>query len=293
MTDFKDKTLLVTGASGHLGRMAVEELLARGATSIIAGTRDPARLADLAASGITVRKLDFDDAATLAPAFEGVDRVLLVSTDSVGRRGVQHKAAIDAIAASGVSHIVYTSAPAARPDLDAGLAPEHFWTEVAIAGSGLDFTVLRNHMYAENNLMTAGQVIASGQLFGLEGDRGTAYVARADTARTAAGALLSAEGKSIADVTGPAVVTNLDLAKLLSRISGKTVVSIPLSVEQLRGGMQGAGLPAPLVDILVAFQRDATQGHHAIVTDTVQRYSGRAPLSLEAVLTPLLAAQQG
>ncbi|SFZ82329.1 NAD(P)H dehydrogenase (quinone) [Devosia enhydra] len=292
MTKFKDKTLLVTGASGHLGRIAVEELLARGATNIIAATRDPSKIADLAARGVTVRKLDFDDAATLAPAFAGVDRVLLVSTDSVGRRGVQHKAAVDAIKAAGVAHIVYTSAPAARPDPDAGLAPEHFWTEVAIAASGLDFTILRNHMYAENNLMSAAQTIASGQLYGLQGDRGTAYVARADTARTAAGALLSAEGKSIADVTGPAVVTNTDLAAVLARLSGKPVASVPLSVDQLRGGMQAAGLPAPLVDILVAFQRDATQGYHAIVTDTVRRYSGREPQALEAVLAPLLASSK-
>ena len=292
MTDFIHKTLFVTGASGHLGRIAVEDLLARGATRVIAGTRDPAKLADLAAKGVTVRALDFDAPSTLAPAFEGVDRVLLVSTDAVGRRGDQHKAAIDAIKAAGVSHLVYTSAPAARPDADAGLAPEHFWTEVAIAASGLDFTILRNHMYAENNLMTAAQTIASGQLYGLLGDRGTAFVGRADAARAAAGALLSAKGKTIADVTGPAAVSNVELAALLARLSGKPVVSIPLSVDQLRGGMLAAGLPAPLVEILLAFQRDATMGYHAIVTDTVAHYSGRQPATLEAVLAPVLAAPQ-
>jgi NAD(P)H dehydrogenase (quinone) len=284
------QTLMVTGASGHLGRIAVEQLLARGATKIVAGTRDPAKLADLAARGVDVRRLDFDDATTLAPAFAGIERILLVSTDAVGRRGDQHKVAVDAMAAAGIGHIVYTSAPAARPNADAGLAPEHYWTEVAIASTGVNFTILRNHMYAENNLMSAGQAIASGQLFGLAGDRGTAYVARPDAARAAAGALLNANGKTIEEVTGPEPVTNVALAALLTRLSGKPVNSVVLQPDQLRHGMLAAGLPTPLVEVLIAFQVDATRGHHAIVTDTVERYSGRKPATLETVLGPLLAS---
>src|SRR5690606_18582 len=138
-------------------------------------------------------------------------------------RIAQQTAAITAAKSAGVSHIVYTSAPAARPNADAGLNPEHFWTEVALATSGLDFTILRNHMYAENNLMDLPQAIASGQLFGLIGDRGTSYVSRADAARAAAGALLAASGKSIEDVTGPAPVTNEERARLAADITGKPV----------------------------------------------------------------------
>ncbi|HTN63754.1 MAG TPA: NAD(P)H-binding protein, partial [Devosia sp.] len=97
MSNFKDQTLLVTGASGHFGRLAIDELLARGASKIIAGTRDPVKLADLAANGVTVRALDFNNPATLASAFAGVDRVLLISTDSVGPQRIeQHRAAIAA-----------------------------------------------------------------------------------------------------------------------------------------------------------------------------------------------------
>lgn len=290
MTKFKDQTLLVTGAGGQFGRLAVEELLARGATRVVAGTRDPARLGDLNARGVEVRKVDFDDAASLPAAFAGVDRILIISTDGIGKRVAQQTAAVAAAKAAGVKHIVYTSAPAARPDLDAGLVPEHFWTEQAIAGTGIDFTILRNHMYAENNLADAAHVIASGQLFGLIGDRGTAFVARADAARTAAGALLSAEGKSIADVTGPAPVTNAERAALYAQISGKPVASIAVTPDQLKAGMVGAGLPEGFATILVAFQVDAVLGHHGAVTDVVERFSGRKPQALAEFLAANSAA---
>src|SRR5690606_37976520 len=171
MDKFAGSSLLVTGASGHLGRAIVEELLARGATGVIAGSRRPEAVADLAGKGAAVRAVDFDAPAGLAAAFAGVERLLIVSTDGIGKRVTQQKAAIDAAVAAGVRHVIYTSAPAARPNPDAGLGAEHFWTEQALAASGLDFTILRNHMYAENNLADAAQVVASGQLFGLVGDR--------------------------------------------------------------------------------------------------------------------------
>lgn len=277
MSKFVNAPILVTGASGNFGRVAVEELLARGATRVVAGTRDPSKLQDLSAKGVEIRKLDFDDAATLPAALAGIERVLIVSTDAIGRRVAQQQAFVEAAKAAGVKHIVYTSAPAARPNADAGLNPEHFWTEVAIAASGLDFTILRNHMYAENIFMEAAQVIASGQLFGLIGDRGTSYVTRADTARTAAGALLSAEGKTIEDVTGPAPITNVERAALLSQLTGKKIDVIALTPEQLQQGMVAAGLPEAFANVLVAFQRDAVTGFHGVVTDVVERYSGRKP----------------
>ena len=290
MTKFANAPLLVTGAAGNLGRIAVEELLARGATRVIAGSRDPAKLADLAGRGVETRKIDFDDPASLAAGFAGVERVLIISTGDIGRRVAQQTAAVEAARAAGVRHIVYTSAPAARPDADAGLNPEHYWTEVAIAASGLDFTILRNHMYAENNLMDLPQAAASGQLFGLIGDRGTAYVTRADAARTAAGALLSAEGKTVEDVTGPAPVTNAERATLVSELTGKPVALIPLAPADLKGGMVAAGLPEGFAEALVAFQRDAVSGHHGVVTDVVERYTGRGPQPLADFLRANSAA---
>lgn len=290
MSNNTNSTLLVTGASGNLGRIAVEELLARGATRVIAGTRDPSKLQDLAAKGVEIRKLDFDEPATLTSALAGVERLLIVSTDAVGRRVAQQTAIIEAAKAAGVKHIVYTSAPAARPDADAGLGPEHFWTEVALANSGLDFTVLRNHMYAENTLADAGHVLASGQIFGLIGDRGTSYVTRADAARTAAGALLTGEGKTIVDVTGPAPITNVERAAVFAKASGKTINVIAITPPELHKGLVAAGIPDGFAGVLVAFQNDAVTGYHGVVTNVVEHFSGRKPTAYADFITANKAA---
>jgi NAD(P)H dehydrogenase (quinone) len=293
MTQFKNDTILVTGASGQFGRLVLDELLAKGASKIVAGTRAPDKLAAYSAKGVDVRALDFEKTDTLASAFAGVDRVLIISTDSVGSRFAQHQAAIAAAQEAGVKHIVYTSAPAARPDSNAGVAPEHFWTEVAIANTGIDFTILRNHMYAQNNLMDAGHVVSSGTLYGLIGDRGTSYVWREDAARTAAGALLCATGKTIEDVSGPAPISNEMRAALYSKVAGKPIKAVAVSEADLKAGMVAGGVPAGFADVLLAFQRDAVLGHYGVVSDTVEKYSGRKPASFETFVEANAAAFKG
>lgn len=124
-----DSTLLVTGASGHLGRQVIEALLAVGAGKVIGTTRDPAKLADLAAKGAEIRHADFDAPETLASAFAGADRMLLISTDAVGADGkriAQHRAAVKAALAAGVKHIVYLSAPAPYPTPEPSLIGDHY-----------------------------------------------------------------------------------------------------------------------------------------------------------------------
>ena len=278
MADFAQQTLLVTGAGGHLGRLAVEELLARGARNVIAGTRDISTLADLQQKGARLRRVDFDE-SDLSAAFAGVDRVLLVSTATPDRREQQRRA-VEAATAAGAQHIVYTSAPNARPNSSVGGIADHYWTEIAIAASGLGFTLLRNHIYAEAALMGLDAARASGQLFDATAGKGRSYVTRADCARTAAGALLSGEGQEIYDVSGPQAVTQEELAALLSSLAGRTITRVPLSGEQLRAGLSQAGLPPFLVDLLVAFDLDAAEGHHAIVADTVEHFTSRKPQSL-------------
>jgi NAD(P)H dehydrogenase (quinone) len=286
--------LLVTGAGGQLGRRVVELLLEAGAPNIVAASRDPSKLAELAARGVETRRVDFDEPASLAAAFAGVDRLLLVSTDSLdqpGRRIAQHRAAIAAAEAAGVKHVVYTSAPGARPQEGGGVIDDHFWTEQALAASAIPgWTILRHNIYAEILLMGAGQAVASGALYSATAGAGRAYVSREDCARADAEALLEGEGRRILDVSGPAAVTQDEVAALYAKISGKPVTHHALPADALRQGLLGAGLPPSLVQVLVDFDVAAAEGQHAIVTDVVETLTGRAPVSVAAFLEANRAA---
>ena len=290
---FSSSKLLVTGAGGQLGRRVVELLLEAGASDIVATSRDPSKLADLAARGVEVRKADFDDPASLPAAFAGAERLLLISTDSLGAPGqriAQHRAAVAAAVAAGVKHIAYTSGPSPYPRDGGGVLDDHFWSEQAVIASGLDWTVLRHNLYAEVILMGAGQAVASGQLFSATDGQGRSYVTREDCARADAAALLSATGRQILDVNGPEAVTQDQLAALLAEISGRPVSHIGVSADQLRAGLLGAGLPPFMADVLVDFDVVASQGYHALLAPTVKALTGREPGSVRDFLLANKAA---
>jgi NAD(P)H dehydrogenase (quinone) len=294
MTRNSKPTLLVTGAGGHLGRRVVELLIEAKAGPVIATTRHPEKLADLAAKGVDVRKADFDDPASLATAFAGADRLLLVSTDAVGRPGgrhAHHRAAIEAAVQAGVSHVVYTSSPAPHPTAEESVPNDHYWTEQALAASPLGWTVLRNNIYAEIILMGLPQAVASGQLFTATRNGGRNYVTREDCARAAAAALAADfDGRRILDVTGPEPVTQDEIAAVASEVAGRPVRHVPVEPADLRKGLVGAGLPQIYADLLVGYDVDAAEGYHAIVTPTVKELTGREPTSVRDFLTAQRAA---
>jgi NAD(P)H dehydrogenase (quinone) len=277
-------TLLVTGASGNLGRRAVELLLEAKAGKIIAGTRDPSKIADLAAKGAETRKVDFDGAA-LAESFKGVDRLLLVSTDALdtpGKRLKQHKAAIEAAKRAGVKHIVYTSMPKPEPGSPIPFAPDHYGTEQALAESGLGWTVLRNSWYQENLFHSLPKVLASGKWFSAAGDGKVAHVSREDAARAAAAALAKQpNGNARYDITGTEPLTTKEIAKLASEATGKPIEVVNVSDEQLQQGMIAAGMPAFLAPIYASFDTNTRAGNVAFATDAVQKLTGKAPHSLK------------
>jgi NAD(P)H dehydrogenase (quinone) len=282
-----EPTLLVTGAGGQLGRRVVELLLESSAGRVIATTRNPAKLAPLASRGVEVRQADFDDADSLAAAFAGADRLLLVSTDVLDRPGVrlaQHRAAVNAAVAAGVKHVVYTSAPAPQPVPGGSLIDDHFWTEQALAASGLDWTILRDSLYADLLLMSLPHAVQTGQLFAATAGAGRSYVTREDCARVAVLAS-PPSGRRILDVTGPAAVTQDEVAALAGELSGRKIRHVDLSPDDLRQGLTAAGLPPFLAEALVAFDVAAAQGYHATVTPTVQDLTGRAPMSVREFLT--------
>jgi NAD(P)H dehydrogenase (quinone) len=280
----KNQTLLVTGASGHLGRRVVELLLEAGAGTVIAGTRDPARIADLAALGAVTRKVDFDDEASLVEAFAGVDRLLLVSTDAMdrpGRRLEQHRAAVRAAVRAGVKHIVYTSLLNPGVDSPVSIAPDHRLTEEAIAATSLGFTILRNNLYADLLLQSLPRPVATGELVTATGSGAISYITREDCARAAAAALASSEsGRVTLDITGPAAVTQAEVAAIAGAITGRAITHIPVDGASLKAGMLGAGLPGFVADLLVSFDLAAAKGDLAGVSKAVFELTGRAPTSV-------------
>ncbi len=293
MSENHQPVLLVTGASGHLGRRVIELLLEARAGTIIAATRTPEKLADFSAQGVLVRQADFNDPASLSEAFAGVDRLLLISTDVLGEPGLrlrQHRAAIKAAQEAGVSHVVYTSLVGPGPDSPVLFAPDHYGTETALADSTLDWTVLRNNIYAEILLGSLGQAMQTGQLFSAAAQGKTAYVTREDCARAAAAALASSfNGRRTLDITGPEALSQADLAALATQIAGKPITYVPLELEQLIQGMVGAGLPQPIAETYASIDTAMAQGQFDVVSKGVEELTGTKPASVIEFLTAQLA----
>lgn len=285
--------LLVTGASGHLGRRVLELLLERAAGPLIATTRNPASLAAFAARGVDVRRADFEDDAGLAAAFAGARRALLISTDAVdrpGRRIAQHRRAIAAFERAGVEHVVYTSLPNAT-DTPALVAPDHAATEAAIAATRLDATILRNNLYTDYLLQSLPAAIAGGAIIDAKGTAAIAYVTRDDCARAAAGALAgTSRGRVTLDVTGPEAVTADQLAAIVSEIVGKPITHTSVPLPALIDGMVGHGLPRPVAELLASFDAAAVRGDLDQVSTAVEQLSGTRPTSVAAYLRSQRAA---
>lgn len=295
MPKFADATIAVTGANGQLGRAVIRHLREGGARRIVGLTRDPAKAAAHAGDGVELRRADFHDPASLPAAFAGVDRLLIVSTDTLAGRDESQGAAIDAAVKAGVSTIAYTSIVSPYPDTrPAALIPAtHFWTEVRIAASGVDFALLRNNLYADFLIPTAQNAIASGSLYHAAGNGRRAYVTREDCARAAAGALLTSEGKRIYEVSGPAALSPDDLAAILADLSGKPVTAVNIPGEALVGGLTQAGIPPEFASILANFDADAAKGLLAIVSNDIETLSGHAPTSVATFLAAHKAAILG
>jgi len=288
-----DKRLLVTGASGNLGKAVVAELRRLGAKAVIAATRTPGKLQELAALGVEEREADFDRPETLQAAFRGVERLLLVSTDSLHAPEVrikQHRAAIQAAVGAGVEHVVYTSLPNAHPTEGPSIPDDHFWTEVALFESGLYWTILRNNLYAEVILRFAHFALKTGKLVAATRSQGRSYVTREDCARTAAAVLLNSTGKAIYDVTGPAAVTHEQVASVLSRLSGKSIQHVNVTPEEVEKGLVAAGIPQFAARSVRELDEETSRGYHAIVTTTVTNLTGREPVSVENFLQTTVPA---
>jgi NAD(P)H dehydrogenase (quinone) len=288
------KPLLVTGAAGHLGRHVIDLLLAQNAGPVIAATRSPEKLADLRERGVEVRRADFDAPGSLTDAFAGVGRVLIISTDALdapGRRLAQHENAALAAAKVGVEHVVYTSLAKAGPASVIGVAPDHWGTEQALERTKLGYTILRNNLYTELLLGSLPRAVATGQHVTACAEGATAYITREDCARAAAAALASSfSGRRTLEISGPAAVTQREIAAIAAELTGKPITYVPIPRAALEDGMQKAGLPAPLASIYASFDEGAARGELATVTTAFAELTGKPAESVRGFLARNVAA---
>ncbi|MGW0502464.1 SDR family oxidoreductase [Micromonospora sp. NPDC003241] len=281
-------SIVVTGATGHLGRLIVTSLLDRGvpAGQIVALGRDTGRLADLAGRGVTVRQADYDDPESLRTAFAGAEKLMFVSGSEVGRRVAQHRNVVAAATEAGVGLVVYTSIPKADTS-SLILATEHRATEQEIVASGLPYVLLRNSWYLENYLPQLPTYLEHG-VAGAAGDGRISAAARADFAEAAA-VVLTGEGHTnrVYELGGPAFTLG-QLAAEVSRQSGREVGYLDLPVEKYVEVLVGAGLPQGYAEVLADADRGAAEGELYVEGDDLATLIGRPPVTLaEAIRTAL------
>jgi NAD(P)H dehydrogenase (quinone) len=282
-------TVIVTGASGHLGRLVAEQLLERLAPEdVVLVTRRPDALRELRARGADVRYGDFDDPASLPGAFAGGRRMLLISTDALGRRMPQHRAAIDAAATAGVGHVVFTSIVKPVATNPTGvIAREPGRTEEILHGSGLEWTVLRFGTFAELVVPPAATAVQNGRLITNSGHGRIVPISRRDCADAAAIVLTSdGHGGRTYEITGPEALSQSDLAAVYAEVSGRSVKLVPIGDKMLVMGLVLHGTPRPMARAIADFGRAVREGFFDVVDPTFESLSGRPPTSLRQVLIP-------
>lgn len=253
--------IVVTGASGQLGRLVIEALLKKlPAGEIVAAVRHPEKVADLAARGVQVRLADYDQPATLAAAFKGADKLLLISASEVGRRVPQHRAVIDAAKAAGVGLLAYTSILHADTS-PLPLAAEHQETERLIRASGLPAVILRNGWYTENYTAGIPTALQYGVVLGSAVQGRIASAARADYAEAAAAVLMrDDQAGRIHELAGDESYTLGELADEITRQSGKAVAYQDLPESEFKAALLSAGLPDFLATLLAESDVGASKG---------------------------------
>ncbi|WP_207455839.1 SDR family oxidoreductase [Desertivibrio insolitus] len=278
-------TIAVTGATGPFGRHAVETLLERmPAGDVVAIVRNPEKATDLAGRGVDVRVASYDDRAALDKALVGVDTVLLVSGNEVGKRVQQHSNVIDAAKAAGASRVVYTSAPKAT-DTDLVLAPEHAATEEHLRSAGIGFTVVRNNWYTENYAARLDEWQGSGEIAAAAGAGRVASATRAELAEGAA-IVAATEGHEgqVYEFGGDVAWDFEELAATASAVLGRAVAYRAVEPDALVSELVRSGLDQGTAGFVAALDANIASGALDVVTGDLSRVLGRPTSTLEDAL---------
>ena len=281
--------IIVTGATGHLGRAIVEKLIARiPATQIGVSVRDMAKAADLEALGIRVRQGDFGNPESLTHAFEGATQVLMVSSNARATGGdplAQHRAALEAARAAGARRIVYTSHMAASATSAFPPMRDHAATETMLRECWLPWTALRNGFYASSGIALMGNAMETGVLE-MPADGKIAWTAHADLAEAAA-IILSAEGQydgPTPPLTGSEVLDFADLAQIASALLHRPIRRQIVTEDEIRATLAARGAPAHVAGHLLGLCLASRNGEFAPADPTLEQLLSRRPIRMRDVI---------
>lgn len=279
--------IIVTGASGQLGRLVVEALLQRGVApaSIVAAVRQPAKVQDLAQRGVQLRQADYERPDTLDAALAGAERVLLISSSELGRRQSQHQAVIEAAVRQRVGQLVYTSLLHADRSPLTDVAADHVATEAMLHRSGLRHAILRNGWYHENYLHPLQAGFERGMFIGASAQGRIASAARADYADAAASVLMAPIGDDVTlELAGDEAYTLRELGHLAAAAAGRPLAYQDLPPEAFELAMLSAGLPAPFAAVLTSAEVGAAQDGLFDDSHTLSRLIGRRTTTISEFL---------
>lgn len=283
--------ILITGATGHLGKKTIEFLLKKVSRSSIAAlVRDLAKGEELNAQGIALREGDYSDYEALVRSFKGIDTLLFVSSGTLENRVAQHKNVIDAAKANQVKHIVYTSAIKANDKMKFTAGIDHYHTEEYVKASGIPYTILRNTFYAEVVPMLLGDALTTGDLQYPAGDAKVNFASRADMAEALANVLAhpAAHRNATYEITSGRSYSFHELAGILSTISDKPVHYAPISVDALKEGLKQAGVPDLYIPMTASIAEAIAASEIDLVDPALENLLGRKPEDLKDALPKVL-----
>jgi NAD(P)H dehydrogenase (quinone) len=284
-------TYAISGASGKLGRLAAEALLATvPADQVVLTTRTPEALDDFAAAGAAVRYADFDEPMSLPAAFAGVDRLLMISaSNATGKRKDQHGGALRAATAAGVQHVSFTSMPKVDDERHpVGLAAEEYREgEELVRAEARSWAILRMAPYAELHVLERlPELFGTGRIVTNAGAGRMPFISRADCAAAGVAVLTQDRHDNVVyDISGPESLTWQQVAQLVSEISGQDIGFVSMGDEEYRATTVATGAPPLLVDALVGMGIAVRDGWFDVPTDTFHELTGRTPATLREVLT--------